>query len=65
MDKDPERAVHQRRHLTPEEKYQIFIEATMDKAQGNGSVGDVMRRCQMTEGNHYRVFGKIAEKGIR
>jgi len=34
--------VRKRRHLTPEEKYQIFLEAT--RAQENGRVGGVLRR---------------------
>ena len=36
--KDKDSDVRKRKHLTPEEKYQIFIEATMAKAQGNGRI---------------------------
>lgn len=36
--------VRKRRHLSPEEKFQIFLEATMAKAKENGSVGEVLRR---------------------
>ena len=44
MEKTEEKMVRKRRHLTPQEKYQIFLEATMAKAKGNGSISEVLRR---------------------
>jgi hypothetical protein len=44
MNDTGEDIVRNRRQLLPEEKYQIFIEATMAKAKGNGSITEVMRR---------------------
>jgi len=38
MEKAEEKMVRKRRYLTPEAKYQIFLEATMAKAKGNGSI---------------------------
>jgi len=38
MEKLEEEIIRKRRYLTPEEKYQIFLEATMAKAKGNGSM---------------------------
>jgi hypothetical protein len=43
MNKQPESEVRKRRHLSAEEKFQIFLEATLAKAEGNGSVGETMR----------------------
>jgi hypothetical protein len=36
--------VRKRHQLKPEEKLQIYKEATAARAQGNGSVADVLRR---------------------
>ncbi len=44
MNETQENIVRKRRQLSPEEKYQIFIEATMAKAKGNGSIAEVLRR---------------------
>jgi len=44
MERLQEDMVRKRRHLSADEKYQIFLEATMAKARGNGSIGEVMRR---------------------
>ena len=44
MENSKEEMVRKRRYLTPEEKYQIFLEATMAKAKGNGSISEVLRR---------------------
>ena len=41
---DQTSVVRKRRHLSPEEKFQIFLEATMAKAKENGSVAEVLRR---------------------
>ncbi len=45
MMRDQEEVVKKHRHLTPEEKYQIFLEATIAKAKENGSITlEVMAR---------------------
>ena len=44
MNENQENIVRKRPQLSPEEKYQIFIEATMAKAKGNGSIAEVLRR---------------------
>jgi len=36
--------VRKRKHLTPEEKYQIFIDAIMAKAKGNAGITEILRR---------------------
>lgn len=41
---DQASVVRRRRHLSPEEKFQIFLEATMAKAKEDGSMGEVLRR---------------------
>ena len=64
MDKDRERTVRKRRHLSPEEKYQIFIEATMAKAQGNGSVGEVIRRWGIHSSDLTRIRASVEQGAI-
>lgn len=64
MDKVQERTVRKRRHLTPEEKYQIFLEATMAKAQGNGSVGEVMRRWGIHSSDLTRIRASVEQGAI-
>jgi hypothetical protein len=44
MNETQENIVSKRHQLSPEDKYQIFIEATMAKAKGNGSIAEVLRR---------------------
>ena len=43
MEKSQNETVRKRRYLSAEEKYQIFIEAIMAKAKGNGSINEVLR----------------------
>ena len=42
MNETQENIVHKRCQLSPDDKYQIFIEATM--AKGNGSIAEVLHR---------------------
>ena len=43
--KEPNKqVVRKRRHLSAEEKYQIFLEAAIAKGKGNGEIGEVVRR---------------------
>ena len=44
MVKTQEQTVRKRRHLTPEDKFQIFMETTIAKAKENGSISEVLRR---------------------
>ncbi len=44
MNTSEENVVRKRRHLSAQDKYQIFLEATMAKAKGNGSISEVLRR---------------------
>lgn len=44
MERPQDDMVRKRRHLSAEEKYQIFLEATVAKANGNGSISEVLRR---------------------
>ncbi len=44
MKEPQEYMVRKRRHLSADEKCQIFIEATMAKAKENGSISEVLRR---------------------
>jgi transposase-like protein len=64
MDKTQEKTVRKRRHLTPEDKYQIFIEATMAKAQGSGSVGEVLRRWGIHSSDLTRIRASVEQGAI-
>lgn len=64
MDKTQEKTVRKRRHLTPEEKYQIFIEATMAKAQGNGNVGEVLRRWGIHSSDLTRIRASVEQGAV-
>ena len=64
MDNTQERVVRKRRHLTPEEKYQIFLEATMAKDQGNGSVGEVLRRWGIHSSDLTRIRASVEQGAI-
>lgn len=64
MDKAEEKNVRKRRYLTPEEKYQIFIEATMAKAQANGSVAEVLRRWGIHSSDLTRIRASIEQGAI-
>ena len=54
--------VRKRRHLSAEEKFQIFLEATLAKAEGNGSVGEVLRRWGIHSSDLVRIR-KMVEQG--
>jgi transposase-like protein len=64
MNDSPEDIVRKRRHLSPQEKYQIFIEATMAKAQGNGSIGEVLRRWDIHATDLNRIRKAVEEGAI-
>ena len=56
--------VRKRRHLSPEDKYQIFIEATMAKAKGNGSITEVIRRWGIHASDLSRIRKAVEEGAI-
>ena len=60
MDKNSDNEVRKRNHLSPEEKFQIFIEATMAKA--NGNVSEVLRRWGIYANDLTRIR-KVIEEG--
>lgn len=51
--------VRKRRHLSPEEKYQIFLEAI--KAERNGEVGEVLRRHGVHSSDLQRIRRTVEE----
>jgi len=56
--------VRKRRHLSAEEKYQIFVEATMAKAIGNGNVSEVLRRWGIHASDLTRIRKSVEEGAI-
>lgn len=64
MDKLQEDMVRKRRHLTAGEKYQVFLEATMAKAKGNGSISEVMRRWGIHSSDLTRIRKTVEEAAI-
>jgi hypothetical protein len=64
MNDSPEDIVRKRRYLSPQEKYQIFIEATIAKAQGNGSIGEVLRRWGIHATDLSRIRKAVEEGAI-
>ena len=64
MNDTEEDIVRKRRKLSPEEKYQIFIEATMAKAKGNGSITEVMRRWGIHSSDLTRIRAAVEEGAV-
>ena len=62
MNDTEEDIVRKRRKLSPEEKYQIFIEATM--AKGNGSITEVMRRWGIHSSDLTRIRAAVEEGAV-
>jgi len=56
--------VRKRRHLSPEEKFQIFIEATMAKAKENGGISEVLRRWGLHSSDLTRIRKSVEEVAI-
>ena len=59
MDRGHDEVIHKERHLTAEEKHQIFVEATVAKTKEGSSVNEVLR-CW---GIHSRDLVRI-RKGV-
>jgi len=62
MENSKEEMVRKRRYLTPEEKYQIFLEATM--AKGNGSISEVLRRWGIHSSDLTRIRAAVEEGAV-
>jgi transposase-like protein len=56
--------VRKRRQLKPEEKLQIYKEATVARAQGNGSVAEVLRRWGIHSSDLTRITKTVEEGAI-
>ncbi len=56
--------VRKRRHLSAEEKYQIFLEATMAKAKENGCISEVLRRWGIHASDLNRIRKSVEEAAI-
>lgn len=55
--------VRKRRHLSPEVKYQIFIDAV--KAEKSGGIGEVIRKYGIHSGDLQRIRRTAEEGAIR
>ncbi len=64
MENSQEKMVRKRRYLTPEEKYQIFLEATMTKAKGNGSISEVLRRWGIHSSDLTRIRAAVEQGAV-
>ena len=62
--KEKDSDVRKRKRLTPEEKYQIFLEATMARAQGNGGISEVLRRWAIHSSDLTRIKRTVEEGAI-
>lgn len=56
--------VRKRRQLKPEEKLQIYKEATVTRVQGNGSVAEVLRRWGIHSSDLTRITRTVEEGAI-
>ena len=64
MERLQDEMVRKRRHLSAEEKYQIFLEATMAKARGGGSISEVLRRWGIHSSDLTRIRKAVEEAAI-
>ncbi len=64
MEKSQNETVRKRRYLSAEEKYQIFIEAIMAKAKGNGSINEVLRSWGIHSSDLTRIRETVEEGAI-
>jgi transposase-like protein len=64
MENSSDKMVRKRRHLKPQEKYQIFLEATMAKAKGNGSISEVLRRWGIHSSDLTRIRASVEEGAL-
>ena len=64
MEKSQDDMVRKRSHLSAEEKYQIFLEAAMAKAKGNGSISEIMRCWGIDSNDLTRIRKSVEEAAI-
>jgi len=64
MEKSEKEVVRKRSYLTPEAKYQIFLEANMAKAEGNGSISEVLRRWGIHSSDLTRIRAAVEQGAI-
>ena len=64
MEKAEDKMVRKRPYLPPEAKYQIFLEATMAKAKGNGSISEVLRRWGIHSSDLTRIRAAVEEGAV-
>jgi len=63
--KEPNKqVVRKRRHLSAEEKYQIFLEAAIAKGKGNGEIGEVVRRWGIHASDLTRIRTGVEKAAI-
>ena len=62
MEKLGEEVVRKRHYLTPKVKYQIFLEATIAEAKGNGSISEVLRRWGIHSSDLTRVRAAVEQR---
>lgn len=55
--------VRKRKHLSPDDKYQIFLEAV--KAERNGEVGEVLRKHGIHSSDLQRIKRTVEEGAIQ
>jgi transposase-like protein len=55
--------VRKRKHFSPEQKYQIFLEAV--KAEGSGGIGEVIRRHGIHSSDLQRIRRTVEEGAIQ
>ena len=56
--------VRKRKHLTPEEEYQIFIDAIMAKAKANAGITEILRRWAIHFSDLTRIKRTVEEGAI-
>ena len=64
MEKSQDDMVRKRSHLSAGEKYQIFLEAVMAKAKGNGSISEIMRCWGIHSNDLTRIRKSVEEAAI-
>ena len=64
MNKDQAEEVRKRKNLSPKEKFQIFIDATMAKAEGNGGIAKILRRWDIHASDLTRIRQTVEEGAI-
>lgn len=64
MNEDQQNEVRKRHYLSPEDKFQIFIEVAQAKAKGNGSVAEVLRRWGIHSSDLVRIKKTVEEGAI-